>query len=98
MKAARSIRMVVVGLAVALGAPAAAADICGETVPATRFIDGIPAYAQCAASMTGAVYSNNGTDTSTTSGGAGWIRTQGSGGYQCTELAHRYLYFKWNVT
>ena len=47
--------------------------------------------------MTTAVYSNNGTDTSTTSGGAGWIRTQGSGGYQCTELAHRYLYFKWNV-
>src|SRR6478609_5798157 len=100
MKAARSIRMVVVGFAVALGAPAAAAaaDICGETVPATRFIDGIPAYAQCASSMTTAVYSNNGTDTSTTSGGAGWVRTQGSGGYQCTELAHRYLYFKWNVT
>ena len=99
MRGARSIRIVVVGFAVALGAPAvaAAADICGETVPGTRFIDGIPAYAQCAASMTTAVYSNNGTDTSTTSGGAGWIRTQGSGGYQCTELAHRYLYFKWNV-
>jgi surface antigen len=99
MRGARSIRIVVVGFAVALGAPAvaAAADICGETVPGTRFIDGIPAYAQCAASMATAVYSNNGTDTSTTSGGAGWIRTQGSGGYQCTELAHRYLYFKWNV-
>jgi hypothetical protein len=26
------------------------------------------------------------------------VRTQGSGGYQCTELAHRYLYFRWNVT
>jgi MYXO-CTERM domain-containing protein len=91
--------MIVVGFAVALGAPAvaAAADICGETVPVTRFIDGVPAYAQCAASMTTAVYSNNGTDTSTTSGGAGWIRTQMSGGYQCTELAHRYLYFKWNI-
>jgi surface antigen len=99
MSGARSIRMVIVGFAVALGAPAVAtaADICGETVPSTRFIDGIPAYAQCAASMTTAVYSNNGTDTSTTSGGAGWIRTQGSGGYQCTELAHRYLYFKWNI-
>jgi surface antigen len=47
--------------------------------------------------MNGAVYSNNGIDTSTTSGGTGWIRTQGSGGYQCTELAHRYLYFKWNI-
>jgi len=89
-----------VGVAVALAAPAAAgaADICAETVPSNRFIDGIPAYAQCAGSMTGAVYSNNGTDTSTTSGGTGWVRTQGSGGYQCTELAHRYLYFRWNVT
>jgi surface antigen len=76
---------------------AQAADICGETVPANRFIDGFPAYAQCPASMTGAVYSNNGIDTSTTSGGAGWVRTQWSGGYQCTELAHRYLLFKWNV-
>jgi surface antigen len=37
-------------------------------------------------------------DTSTTSLGADWIRTQGSGGYQCTELAHRYLHFRWNVT
>jgi surface antigen len=99
MMGARSIRMVVVGFAVAFGLPtvALAADICGETVPATRFVDGLPAYAQCAASMTTAIYSNNGIDTSTTSGGAGWIRTQGSGGYQCTELAHRYLYFKWNV-
>ena len=89
----------VVGFAVGLAAPAAAraTDICAETVPTNRFIDGIPAYAQCAGSMTGAVYSNNGTDTSTTSGGTGWVRTQGSGGYQCTELAHRYLYFKWNV-
>ena len=65
--------------------------------PPNRFIDGFPAYAQCAGSMTGAVYSNNGIDTSTTSGGAGWVRTQRSGGYQCTELAHRYLTFKWNI-
>jgi MYXO-CTERM domain-containing protein len=99
MNQVRFIRTVV-WVAVALAAPAAAraADICGETVPSNRFIDGIPAYAQCAGSMTGAVYSNNGTDTATTSGGTGWVRTQGSGGYQCTELAHRYLYFKWNVT
>ncbi len=99
MNRVRLIRTVV-GFAVVLAAPAAAraADICGETVPTNRFIDGIPAYAQCAGSMTGAVYSNNGTDTSTTSGGTGWVRTQGSGGYQCTELAHRYLYFRWNVT
>jgi MYXO-CTERM domain-containing protein len=99
MNRVRLIRTVV-GVVVALAAPAAAgaADICAETVPSNRFIDGIPAYAQCAGSMTGAVYSNNGTDTSTTSGGTGWVRTQGSGGYQCTELAHRYLAFRWNVT
>jgi MYXO-CTERM domain-containing protein len=74
-----------------------AANICNETVPANRFVDGIPAYAQCSAT-TGAIYSNNGVDTATTSGGADWVRTQFSGGYQCTELAHRYLYFHWNVT
>ena len=67
-----------------LAAPALAADICTETVPANRFIDGFPAYAQCAGSMTGAVYSDDGLNTSTTSGGTGWVRTQGSGGYQCT--------------
>ena len=69
MSPVRCIRTAI-GVAVALAAPAAfAADICGETVPTNRFIDGLPAYAQCAASMTTAVYSNNGTDTSTTSGG-----------------------------
>jgi surface antigen len=75
-----------------------AVDICNETVPANRIVDGIPAYAQCAAAQNSAIYSNNGVDTATTSGGTGWIRTQYSGGYQCTELAHRYLYFHWNVS
>lgn len=74
-----------------------ALSICSETVPANHIIDGIPAYSQCSASN-GAVYSSNGVDTSSTSGGEGWVRTQYSGGYQCTELAHRYLVFKWNVT
>ena len=74
-----------------------AANVCNETVPANRVVDGIPAYAQCA-TTTGAIYSNNGVDTATTSGGSDWIRTQSSGGYQCTELAHRYLYFHWGVT
>jgi surface antigen len=85
--------------ATALGAAASsrAADICSETVPVNRFIDGIPAYAQCAASTTSAIYSDDGIDTSTTSGGTGWVRTQGSNGYQCTELAHRYLSFRWGV-
>lgn len=84
-------------LVAALGASARAANICAETVPSNRFIDGFPAYAQCTASTNSAIYSDNGIDTSTTSGGTGWVRTQGSDGYQCTELAHRYLYFKWNV-
>jgi surface antigen len=74
----------------------AAENICSEVVPANRQIDSIPAYAQCSTS-TGSVYSNNGIDTRTTSGGTGWIQTQGSGGYQCTEFAHRYLAFRWNI-
>src|SRR5664279_3004877 len=83
----------------AVGAAGAsqAANICNETVQATRTVDGIPAYAQCSDTTNSAIYSNNGIDTSTTSGGTGWVRTQMSDGYQCTELAHRYLYFKWNV-
>ncbi len=84
--------------AMGLAAPAAAGNICNETVPANRVIDGIPAYQQCTDSTSSAIYSNNGVDTATSSGGTGWVRTQGSGGYQCTELAHRYLYFRWNVT
>ncbi len=75
-----------------------ALNICNETVPANRQVDGIPAYAQCADSQNSPIYSNNGVDTATASAGTGWVRTQYSGGYQCTELAHRYLYFHWNVT
>jgi surface antigen len=74
-----------------------ATNICTETVAANRMVDGIPAYAQCAATTSSAIYSNNGVDTSTTASGTDWVRTQMSGGYQCTELAHRYLYFRWNV-
>ena len=80
-----------------VGRRSEAANICDETVPANRVVDGLPAYSQCTASSSSSIYSNNGIDTSTTSGGTGWVRTQGSGGYQCTEWAHRYLYFKWNV-
>lgn len=74
-----------------------AENICNETPPTDRAIDGIPAYAQCSTSTSGSIYSNNGIDTRTTSGGSGWVRTQYSGGYQCTEFALRYLYFKKNV-
>ena len=75
----------------------AALDACNETVPETRRVDGVPAYAQCATIENGAIYSNNGIDTSATKMGSDWVQTQYSGGYQCTELAHRYLTFKWKV-
>jgi hypothetical protein len=80
-----------------LGVAIAALSVCDETVPANRFIDGIPAYAQCSASMTTAIYSDDGINTSTTQVGPEWVRTQYSGGYQCTELAHRYLVFRWDI-
>jgi hypothetical protein len=80
-----------------VGQTAAALSACEETVPADRFVDGIPAYTQCTASQSSAIYSNDGIDTSTTSLGPDWVRTQFSGGYQCTELAHRYLHFVWGV-
>ncbi|HET8935230.1 MAG TPA: CHAP domain-containing protein [Polyangiales bacterium] len=80
-----------------VGLTTAALSICNETVPANRNVDGIPSYAQCADSNSASIFSNNGVDTSTTQMGPDWVKTQWSGGYQCTELAHRYLYFKWGV-
>ena len=80
----------------ALGELTQALNVCDETVPANRSVDGIPAYAQCD-STTDAIWSNNGVDTSSTSQGAGWVKTQQGGGYQCTELAWRYMHFKWGV-
>jgi MYXO-CTERM domain-containing protein len=80
-----------------LGTVEGALSVCNETVPTNRFVDGIPAYDQCAASENSSIYSNNGVDTSTSAEGGDWVRTQWSGGYQCTELAHRYLYFRWDV-
>jgi MYXO-CTERM domain-containing protein len=73
----------------------AALDACSAAPAAT--LDGFPAYAQCAASTFGPIYSNDGINTSTTSQGPDWILTQGSGGYQCTELVTRYFHFKWKV-
>ena len=81
----------------AVGPSGQASNVCNETVPSTHIIDGIPSYSQCTDSTNSPIYSNNGVDTATASGGTGWVRTQSSGGYQCTELAHRYLYFKWSV-
>jgi hypothetical protein len=74
-----------------------ALNICNETVPANRFIDGLPAYAQCSTTTSSAIWSNNGVDTALTSQGADWVRTQRSGGYQCTEWAWRYMHFRWGI-
>jgi len=80
-----------------VGVARAALSVCDETVPPERFIDGIPAYAQCDAVSAGPVYSDDGVNTSTTSLVPEWVRTQWSGGYQCTELAKRYLHFVWGI-
>jgi MYXO-CTERM domain-containing protein len=77
---------------------AQAIDICNEVVPANRAVDGIPAYAQCDATMNSSIWSNNGVDTSLTSLGSDWVQTQRDGGYQCTELVYRYMRFRWNVS
>lgn len=76
---------------------APSSNICGEVVPEDHYIDGIPAYAQCEASESEGVWSNDGISTSAANQ-AEWHRTQWSGGYQCTEFAHRYLYFTFGVT
>ncbi len=81
-----------------VGQVSQALDICSETVPANRNVDGIPAYSQCAAAENSPIYSDNGVDTSTTSMGSGWVRTQYNSGYQCTEFAYRYLHFRWSIT
>lgn len=73
-----------------------AVNVCDETVPENRYVDGLPAYAQCDAT-TGSIWSNNGIDTSTSSGGSDWVRTQQGGGYQCTEWAFRYMHFRWHI-
>ena len=75
-----------------------ALDVCSEVVPANRAVDGIPAYAQCEATEESSIWSNNGVDTSLMSLGADWVQTQRGGGYQCTELAYRYMRFRWNVS
>ncbi len=81
-----------------LGEASDALDICSEVVPENRQVNGIPAYAQCDTTTNASIWSNNGVDTSLTQIDADWVRTQRGGGYQCTELAYRYLYFRWNVS
>ncbi len=66
--------------------------ICNESPAAT--LDGIPAYAYCGNFN---VFSNNGSDTKSASGGTGWVQTEGGYGYQCVEYAVRYEHFKFSV-
>ncbi len=77
--------------------PVQAANICNEDVPEDRYVDGIPAYTQCADSEAVAIWSNDGVSTSFTQEDE-WRRTQWDGGYQCTEFANRYLFFVWGVS
>lgn len=71
-------------------------NVCDEVVPEELFVDGIPAYSQCAASESEGIWSSDGISTSIQQPGD-WRRTQWGGGYQCTEFASRYLYFVWGV-
>ncbi|MGC4086863.1 MAG: hypothetical protein QM756_02985 [Polyangiaceae bacterium] len=57
-----------------LGSLTQAVNACNETVPTNRFVDGLPAYAQCSGVSSGNIWSNNGIDTATASGGTDWIR------------------------
>jgi MYXO-CTERM domain-containing protein len=78
----------------------------GATVYAKTF-DGIPAYAlagNLACTSSGAtacgsfdVFTNDGIDTSPTNPG-GWFQSEGGYGYQCVELATRYLWAKFKVS
>ncbi|MEE2751881.1 MAG: CHAP domain-containing protein, partial [Myxococcota bacterium] len=79
-------------------------NICDQRVPRDHHIGGIPAYEQCDESREANIWTNDGLNTSTERQGPGWILTQtgvqegGSGGYQCTELAIRYLRYARGVT
>jgi hypothetical protein len=66
--------------------------ICNDPPSAT--LDGFPAYKYCGNFD---VWTDNGVDTRSTSGGSNWVKTEGGYGYQCVEWAVRYFYFEWNV-
>jgi hypothetical protein len=65
-------------------------------------IDGIPAFAMCDAALSSNVWSSTGGNTAGDSEGPGWVETgigriNGKNGYQCTELAMRYFYFRFGI-
>jgi surface antigen len=99
MKRFLGIVRVSLAAAVALWGRESFADdgICDEASAAT--IDGIPAYAMCTVASTSDVWSNDGVHTASSPGtGSGWVQTAYGNGYQCTELAGRYMQFVWSVT
>lgn len=70
------------------------ASLCGKAAIAT--IDDIPAYPNDCGNVN--VWSNDGRTTATHAGtGAGWVQTEGGYGYQCTELASRYMHFRFGT-
>jgi hypothetical protein len=69
----------------------AVTSACGHGSLAS--IDGIPAYGYCGNFN---VYSDDGVHTRKTPA-TGWVRTEGGYGYQCVELAERYMHFQWDV-
>jgi surface antigen len=89
--------IIVCVVSVSFSQKSAAENVCNETVPENRFVDGYPAYAQCQTSLNNSIWSNDGINTNTTTPGTGWAVTQFNGGYLCTEFAYRYLYFRWKV-
>jgi hypothetical protein len=99
MKRFLGIVRVSLAAAVALWGRESFADdgICDEASAAT--IDGIPAYAMCTVASTSDVWSNDGVHTAISPGaGSGWVQTAYGNGYQCTELAGRYMQFVWSVS
>jgi hypothetical protein len=70
------------------------ASLCGKAAIAT--IDDIPAYPNDCGNVN--VWSNDGRTTKTAPGtGTGWVQTEGGYGYQCTELASRYMHFRFGT-
>jgi hypothetical protein len=71
------------------------ASLCGKAAIAT--IDDIPAYPNDCGDVN--VWSDDGRTTQTVPGqGTAWVQTEGGYGYQCTELASRYMHFRFGTT
>jgi hypothetical protein len=93
-KSLLGIALAIVACSDDVGRSSASVDtICNQSAAAT--LDGIPAYGFCGNFD---VWTKNGVDTQSTSGGVGWTRTETNYGYQCAEYALRYSRFAFGVT